>query len=122
MYALLLSLVVAVNAGAAVDTEGTVFTVDTDHVRWVIGKEGKALSLWDKDEEEELLALEEQQAFSSVILEGKTLPATAVLPAEQGYTVRYGDTDIEAQFQVEIAADYFSLSLLSVYDERVETE
>lgn len=121
MHAFLMTIMALMNTIAAVDSTEVVFTVETDYVRWEVGRDGKSLSFHDKIQGTELLPAESHRTLSQVSVGGTSFPATRAEACEGGYVLRYGDSGVEAVFEVESRPSYFTLTVKEVRGDNVES-
>jgi hypothetical protein len=117
---LMLSVVVAAALfTSALPASAQPLTFENDAFAFVLGDDGRALSLKDKPGGQERFAAS-PSAFAWVRKGGKTYAASAVARTAEGLRVAFGESGVEADYAVEVRPRYLVFTLAAVRGEGVE--
>jgi hypothetical protein len=91
--------------------------LETDHLIYEIGADGRNVTFADRRTGKNFLA--NSSSFMSVTKDGRRVVSTSVVPDGGNLRVKFGDSGIEAQVRVRILPEYLTFELVSLSDPSV---
>jgi len=99
---------------------GGAILLETDHVRYAIGADGRIASILDRRSGKEYLAREPRQAFALLTKAGKTHEPTACTAAGDLVTVEFSEPGVKVGIRAVPRKQYLVFEIASVSDDKVD--